>query len=442
MEIPDHAIEFATTDDGVSIAYWGIGSGPPLILAHNLSWSHVEAEWTVPSLASFYIRLANRFRLIRYDPRGVGMSQRGFYPDSVSEMTADIEAVAEACGIDQFVMMAVRTMGPVGIEFAVRHPSRVLGLILCNTGPNLATGNQAQYIKGQAALAAVSDDVRHAIFADMAAADELDAWKALGRKATLDVDDAEQTRAVLKWDVESLLREVSVPTLVIRARDSDMTSMGEAQRLATGIPDARLKMVDGKLAPYSADRDAVMAAILDFLGFDSEPETLEAVPSSRFQTVVFTDLVGSTHLLTRLGDDEGRAVFREVEQTVARSASSHKGRVVKNLGDGSLLSFDATSDALAFAVEVVDALASTQLKVRIGVAAGEPIEEDDDLHGSVVVQASRIADLGQGNDIVVSDSVRQLALGKNYTFEPLGQIHLKGFQEAVPIWKVDTQPEQ
>ena len=111
------------------------------------------------------------------------------------------------------------------------------------------------------------------------------------------------------------------------------------------------------------------------------------------------------------------------------------GRVVKNLGDGSLVSFGSNSSAIAFALVLQDAFRDGPLYLRVGMAAGEPIQEDGDLHGTVVAHASRIGDLGDAGEVIVSDSVRQLAAGKGFDFEPAGEVSLKGFDEPERVWK-------
>jgi adenylate cyclase len=155
-----------------------------------------------------------------------------------------------------------------------------------------------------------------------------------------------------------------------------------------------------------------------------------------FRTVVFTDIVESTEYVRQVGDGEGRRVIRDLEQQVSSLADDHGGRDVKNLGDGSLLSFGSNSSASAFALDLQDACADGPLRLRIGMAAGEPIQEDGDIHGTVVAHASRIGDLGDAGEVIVSDSVRQLASGKGFTFEPRGEVSLKGFTDPERVWKV------
>lgn len=237
-----------------------------------------------------------------------------------------------------------------------------------------------------------------------------------------------------EWDAKPLLGEVRAPTLVLLSREARFASLEEARQLAGGIRDAQMKTIDGTLLPYFADQDAVFGAIAAFLG--EEQPTAPSSAGKGFTTIVFTDLVASTEMLGRLGDDEGRAAVRQVEETVNTLAERHDGEVVKNLGDGSMIAFSSTSGALAFAVALMGAMADSPMELRIGMAAGEPIHEDGDIHGAVVAQASRIADVGTAGEIVVAESVHQLALGKGFDFEAAGETKLKGFEEPVSLWLV------
>ena len=146
MKPPD--VQFTTTEDGVAIAYWSIGAGPPIIVTQNFSLSHTEVEWAVPSFASWYEALALHHRVVRFDPRRSGLSESGPEIDlGLEAMGQDITAVADACSIDDFALMAVATMGPVAIEYAARTPQRVSRLILCDTYPTVGGSSHAQWIE-------------------------------------------------------------------------------------------------------------------------------------------------------------------------------------------------------------------------------------------------------------------------------------------------------
>lgn len=449
MDLPHHRdIRFTTTDDGIGIAFWQIGSGPPIILIHNWSLCHLELEWTVPSIASFYIALAARYRLIRFDPRGQGLSDTAVYQRGLSasgaqlglstrEMCFDISAVAEACQLDRFALMAVGSQGPVAIEFAAAHPQRLSALILCDTLAKVRGSFLDAYIQTQAALWDIereSGRVAVTMFEQLAPSDEIERWAALedfGRQR--DWPTGPSGAAMRDWDTSSKLAQVEAPTLVLASRSSVADVIEESRGLAAAIPGSQLRIVEGRFAPYVVDRPAVLDAIAALVRSEvHKPD----VGSSRFRTIAFTDVVGSTEYLERVGDEAGRSALREVERHVVETAAACGGEVVKHLGDGSLVSFSSNSRALEFGMRLQRMVEPAPLQIRIGMAAGEPIEENGDIHGTVVAQASRIAGIGEAGEVVVSDAVRQLARGKGYEFEPLGEVTLKGFDDPMAVWKV------
>ena len=456
VSFPHRDIQFTRTSDDVGIAYWEIGSGIPIILVHNWSISHAELEWTVPSIASFYVAVSERYRLIRFDPRGFGMSERGFFERGVSETGAqlglsteeaglDIAAVAEACGVERFVLMAVGSQGPAAIEFAARHPEMLIGLILADTMAKVEGSWLDAAIRTLAAMSEVEKEAGSQVPVTMwdrvAPADELDQWAALERVSRrVGVSLTPTTLAMGEWDASSALGSVETPTLILASRNPHFDFLGEARKLAAGIPSSQLRIVDGRLVPYVADRAAVFDAIASLLGTATKPDAERSMSdTSDFRTVVFTDVVGSTEFIQRVGDEQGRAAMRSVERLVVEAAGDHGGTVIKHLGDGSLISFGSNSSALAFAVDLQHQIEPEPLQIRVGMAAGEPIQEDGDIHGAVVSQASRVADLGTAGQIMVADSVHQLALGKGYTFEPAGDVSLKGFNQPTKVWKVSSQ---
>ena len=162
----------------------------------------------------------------------------------------------------------------------------------------------------------------------------------------------------MAWDAESSLADVSVPTLILATRNTSVfDALADARHLAAGIKDSRLRGLegdDGSYSPYLTDRTATLEAIDGFL----QPERIRTTPGpSDFRTVVFTDIVGSTEYVRRVGDEQGRTTIRELEEQAASLATDHGGRVVKNLGDGSLVSFGSNSSAIAFAIDLQDACA-------------------------------------------------------------------------------------
>jgi class 3 adenylate cyclase len=254
--------------------------------------------------------------------------------------------------------------------------------------------------------------------------------------------------AVREVDVRPLLPLVRSPTLVLSRRQiPDWDSERFARELASGIPDARLTLLEGtSTAPWEGDMEAVLAAVDDFLG-EGEEATAPAAEAGAFRTVLFTDVEGSTALTQRLGDAKARDVLRTHERITREALKAHGGTEVKSLGDGFMASFSSATKALECAVAMQRGFAEHSesaeepIRVRIGLNAGEPIAEDEDLFGTAVILAARIAAKAEGGEIVVSHTVRGLVAGKGFLFSDRGDVVLRGFEDPVRLYEVRWREE-
>jgi class 3 adenylate cyclase len=235
------------------------------------------------------------------------------------------------------------------------------------------------------------------------------------------------------FDVTAVLDRVAAPTLVLKSQDSLYTDLQQTRILLSGIPGSEMRVVPGTMAPWLAERGAVVGALVSFLTSTEYRPSIAGDEGTL--TIVFTDLVSSTSLIDREGDESALQSFREIQALVSELAARHGGRVIKRLGDGSLLTFTSTRKAIMFSLELQDRMTSQSVQMRIGMAAGEPITDGDDIHGAAVVRASRIADLGGAGEVLVSDGVRQLAAGKGFEFQQRGDVRLKGFEEEERVWR-------
>ena len=255
-------------------------------------------------------------------------------------------------------------------------------------------------------------------------------------------------RAIEEFDVGSLLPQVSSPTLVLHRRQLYWanSNVEVAKHLAAGIPDARLALLEGvESAPYLGDVDTVLSAIGDFLGTDLiQVETGQAVGA--FVTILFTDMESSTTLTAQLGDAGAQEVRRTHNNIVRQALEVCAGSEIKHTGDGIMASFATASSALECAIAIQRGVAAhkeehpdSPLGVYVGLNAGEPIAEDNDLFGTSVDLAARLVDHAQPGQIVASDVVRQLAAGKQFLFSDLGETELRGFEDPVKLWELRWQ---
>jgi len=442
-------IQYAKTEDDVSIAYWSMGEGEPLV---HLPWghiSHLELEWQYPEYRGWYERLAERRRLVRYDSRGTGLSDREIDYSNYSLDTGvrDVEAVVDRLGLERFALMGLLHSGLTAVAFAVRHPERVSRIVLW-----CSYARQSDYYDTSPrlqSLRAVGEK-------------DWDTYLELTANLVLGWSDGEQARrfaeyarecfteetmrgamgGISGWDVADLLPQVEAPTLVLHRREVAFPTMANAKALASRIPNAQLVLQEGTaLVPFLGDTEAASKAIDEFLGEgDGTVAVAEPTEPSALRTVLFTDLVGHTEMMSRLGDERGREVLREHERIVREALAEHSGTEVKTMGDGFMASFSSVTKAVECAIALQRAFAEREsdepLSIRVGINAGEPIEEDGDLFGATVILASRIAAKAEGGEILVADTVRGLCSGKGFLFADRGEFVAKGFEDPVRLFDV------
>jgi class 3 adenylate cyclase len=243
---------------------------------------------------------------------------------------------------------------------------------------------------------------------------------------------------VYQLDVTDLLPRIRVPTLVIhRERDRAMP-FRLGRELATLVPNARFVPLEGKIHfPWLGDSASVLRVIAEFLG-DPIAEPAGQAPL----TILFTDMESSTALTQRLGDAKAQELVRAHNTIVRDALRAHGGSEIKHTGDGIMASFPSASSALGCAVAIQRAVAEQavdSLRVRIGLNAGEPVAEDDDLFGTAVQLARRICDRAEPSEILVSNVVRELAAGKGFLFADRGDTALRGFEDPVRLYEVRWQ---
>jgi class 3 adenylate cyclase len=259
--------------------------------------------------------------------------------------------------------------------------------------------------------------------------------------------------AMRDTDVSELLSHVRAPTLVVHCRGDAIVPFESGRELAAGIPGARFLPLDGRnhaILPHEPAAEVMGKAVEEFLGEGEQAAAgAEAPAAGAFRTVLFTDVEGSTALTHRLGDAKAREVLREHERMTREALRAHGGAEVKTMGDGFMASFSSATRALECAIAMQRAFAEhnaqvgaqsavgrTPLQIRIGLNAGEPIAEDEDLFGTAVILAARIAAKAEGGEIVVSDTVRGLVAGKGFLFSDRGDVVLRGFEDPVRLYEV------
>ena len=429
-------MRYTTAADGVRIAFATAGQGLPLIRAPFAPFCHCQLEWRQ---GTFFERLSRHRMVIPFDVRGTGLSDRNVEDFSLEARKLDIDAIAGALSLSRFALHGIGSSGALVISYAVQHPERVSHVILDDA-----------FVNGLAYLKRPQNAALGLLAQDWEAMTETIAFTSQGhggedarhyaeylRACTTPEAASRLWRAIAEVDVADILPLVKAPTLVMQHQGVRSLSTDEGREIAMRIPNARLVVLEGK----QSDVENVLSAIGDFLGDEGSTQGPSDRPGA-FRTVLFTDIVGHTEMMRRLGDAKGRSVLREHERITREVLSEHGGTEVKTMGDGFMASFGSVTAATECAIALQRAFAAhtesmpEPLRVRVGLNAGEPIEEDGDLFGATVILASRIAARAGAGEILVPDTVRGLLSGKNFLFADRGDVMLRGFEDAVRLYEV------
>jgi class 3 adenylate cyclase len=441
-------IQYAQTADGVSIAFWTLGEGMPLVEMAISPFSHIQLEWQIPEWRRQYERYAEKRKLIRYDSRGAGLSDRDVSDFSLDAQVLDLEAVVDHLGLERFSLYGGFALGPVAIAYAARHPQRVSRLVLWCSWARASDAYRSAQAQTLIALRTqdwetYTETVAHLLMG-WSAGEPARRFAALMRESGAREALQAALAAATEFDVTALLPQVKVPTLVLHRRQVPIPDLGVARGLASRIPAARLVLLEGaSLATILGDTEAVVRAMDEFLGEGEEAAAAVEPPAAgAFRTVLFTDVEGSTLLTQRLGDAKAREVLRAHERIVREALKAHGGSEIKAMGDGFMASFSSATRALECAVAMQRAFAEHSesaeepIQVRIGLNAGEPIAEEEDLFGTAVIVAARIAAKAEGGEILAANVVRELAAGKGFLFSDRGDVALRGFEDPVRLYEV------
>ena len=440
-------IQYCTTSDAVTIAFSVMGEGPPLLYLPPI-WQHAQLDWEIPPIRGFYEWLASRYRLIRVDRRNFGLSQRGVEDVSLDAGTRDVAAVADKLELDSLSLFGHGLGGNIAIAYAACNEGRIHRLVVCNATAALRGVTQTAAARAFGLLIDHDWETFTETVAGMVwgwtSGEETRRFAQLLRESATHEDVKRWARG--RYDVTDLLQRVSAPTLILHQRDAILTTVEAGRRLAARIANARFVSLEGRSLISYADPH-MLAAIEAFFEEDRVPATAAPLGAQRTVTVLFTDLVGHTEMMRRLGDVRGRDVLRDHERITRDAIAEHRGTVIKTDGDSFMVSFGSVAQAMQCAVELQRAFAARNetaaepLHVRMGLNAGEPIEDKGDLFGETVILASRIAAQAGAGEILIPEPVRHLLAGKGFLFADRGQFVAKGFEDAVRLYEVRWRDE-
>ena len=422
--------------DSVHVAYQVFGEGGIDLIFVPGFISNIEHYWEDPNFARWLRGLGGFARVVMFDKRGTGLSDRVERLPTMDERMDDVRAVMDAAGLQRAAVLGVSEGGSLATLFAASYPARCQALVLYG-----AFAKFSSWVATPQKLAAFFDYVEKQ-------------WGSGANLATY-APSQKNNRAFCEWfarrervgaspaaaaalmrmnseiDITGILSSVRVPTLVIHRTGDLAVNIEGGRQLAQGIPNARLVELPGEdHLPYVGDIDAIIDQIAEFL--------TGAKPSSSSErtlaTVLLTDIVESTKQAEKLGDLRWRDLLDAHNSIIRRELARFRGKEIKLLGDGFLAIFDGPARAINCSLAVIDAVKRLGIEIRAGLHTGEVELAEDDVRGIAVHIAARVGALAAPSECLVTRTIRDLVAGADIKFDERGTQALKGFAEPVALF--------
>jgi class 3 adenylate cyclase len=434
-----------TQSGDVMVAYQVMGQGPLDLVIVPGFISHLEQAWEDPSYTRFLQHLSSFSRLIRFDKRGTGLSDRAVEIPTLEERMDDVRAVMDAVGSKRAALFGISEGGPMSVLFAATYPERVSALVLY----------------GSIAKGAWSSDYPWGIRYDQEWEDWLKSWRQeWGGPFGIDVwapsmagDErfrqwwakylrlgGTPSSVINLWrmngkiDVRDILPAVHVPALVLHRSGDRAVEIEQGRYLAEHIPSANfVELAGDDHLWWVGDFASIVNEIEEFL--TGERHTIES--DRVLVTVMFTDIVRSTERMSELGDRRWRDLLDSHNAVMLKQIERYHGRAVKNTGDGFLATFDGPARAIRCALTVGHEMHNFGLQIRSGLHTGEVEIVGDDVGGISVHTAARIMASAGADEVVISRTVRDLVAGSHFKFREQGTFQLRGIPGDWPLFVVE-----
>jgi pimeloyl-ACP methyl ester carboxylesterase len=425
-------VRFARSGD-VDIAYRVVGDGPVDLVYAQGAYTHLEIYWELPQFRRYCERLAEFTRLILFDKRGMGMSDRVPGATTLEERMDDIRAVMDAVGSERAAVMGESEGGPLAMLFAAAHPERTVALVL--QGAEVRERKDDEWPWGEATDEEFEESMAtlperwgnglgiYTVAPSIAGQEWAREWRARVQLHAHTPASAEAfMRMAFDIDVRHVVSAINVPTLMVHAAGDEVCHVENARYLAREIPGAKyVELPVNDHVPWF-DPDATLAEIREFLTGRREAGSADRV----LATVLFTDVVGSTEKAAALGDRRWRDLLEQHHAAVRRELVRFDGREVDTAGDGFFATFDGPARGIRCAQAVVSSVRPLGLDVRAGLHTGEVELADGKFAGIAVNIGARVAAQADAGEVLVSGTVRDLVAGSGLEFDDRGVAELKG----------------
>jgi pimeloyl-ACP methyl ester carboxylesterase len=420
----------------VHIAYQVVGDGP-LDLVVVPGWvSHLEVQyWEEPIVAHFFERLATFSRLILFDKRGTGLSDR-VAPSALptlEQRMEDVNAVMDAVGSSRAALFGISEGGAMCALFAATYPDRVSALVMSGCFPKWIKDNDYPWAptreQHEAAIDAYEARWGTAIgfktVAPSVADDERcqNWWARNLRMGASPADGIALYRMNIEIDIRAVLPTIGVPTLILHRAGDRLIDVGNSRYMAEHIPGAKYVELEGSdHLPWFGDANTPLGEIQEFLTGVRPTDEYERI----LTTVLLTDVVGSTAKVASVGDAQWRNQLEAFYQSVRQELARFRGTLIRTTGDGVLATFDGPARAVRCGMAICREARSVGLEARVGIHTGEVQMMDEEIGGITVHVAARVMDIAGSGEVLVSSTVKDITAGAGIAFEQRGTHTLKG----------------
>jgi len=428
----------------VNIAYQVLGQGPPDLVLIPGWVSNIEIFWEEPAVVRFFTRLASFSRLILFDKRGTGLSDRVAEMPNLETRMDDARAVLDTVGSERAALFGYSEGGVLCALFAETYPNRASALIMHGSYARLTAAPDYPWgLNEQERSAFVDQAVREwgaPIGIDMRApsmaTDERfrQWWARFLRLSASPAAFATLSHMNAQMDIRQVLPAIRVPTLILHSVNDRNLDVRGSRYLAERIPGAKLVELSGPdHVPWLSDADIVVDEVEEFLtGARHAPE-----PERVLATVMFTDIVGASERAAGLGDRRWHDLLDSHHALIRRQLNHFRGREIDTAGDGFLATFDGPARAVRCASTISDGVRSLGIEVRAGLHTGECEMMGDKLAGIAVHIGSRVAALARPGEVLVSSTVKDLVAGSGLSFQDRGIQSLKGIPGEWRLFAVE-----
>jgi len=426
-------IRYAANGD-IHIAYRVLGDAPIDLVMAAGAFTNLDVLWEISEYRDFHARLAQFARVIMFDKRGMGLSDRARF-GTLEERMDDVRAILDDVGSTSAVLMGASEGGPMSILFAATYPERTRALILC--GAEIKEETTEDWPWGET----TREQFEEAMQLDQVVArwgkglglpqfipsrkdDERlrELWGRLQVQAASPHDAIAFMRMAFEIDVRHVVPSVTAPALILHRVGDRICHVENARWLSRHLPNAKYVELPGDNHLAFVDSDDIVDEIREFLTGVREP----AEPERVLATVLFTDIVGSTERARELGDRRWRDLVERHHELVRRDLARYRGREIDTAGDGFLATFDGPARAIRSAKAIVESVRTLGLEIRAGLHTGEVELAGDAVRGIAVHTGARVASAAGPSEVLVSQTVKDLVAGAGIEFEDRGARELKG----------------